>query len=324
MAADSPAGAQHASEPTGNHPGEHARPRPAAPGNARPILVVGHIRSGTKWLSNLLCNHPQIAGVQSERTGGIVETNMFHRMQTKFDLRAADDYVGFTELWRHTEFVRASGLDVSFLYDLDPRPQTFTRIFETVMGRYAAQRHAAYWLQKCGPDIAEWLKDDLPAAKLVLIARDELAVARSIRHMSRNRGGQFSVLKALPEIVHAQRRTRRLAASPNAVLVTYEELKADKAACVQRICSFLEVDYEPSMLDVAFSRNTSFSTGSAAATRPSGSRLEAATVAALRALPMAVLRQVLRLKKAKTLPRPLVSGTFSSMKDKLADRKDYY
>jgi len=37
--------------------------------------------------------------------------------------------------------------------------------------------------------IAEWLQDELRDPQLVLIARDELAVARSIRHMSRNRGG---------------------------------------------------------------------------------------------------------------------------------------
>jgi hypothetical protein len=319
-----PSGALLESKRTGDNPVKQAQPQPAAAGDARPILVVGHIRSGTKWLSNLLCNHPQIAGVQSERTGGIVETNMFHRMQTKFDLRAADDYVGFIELWRHTEFVRASGLDVSFLYDLDPRPRTFTQIFATVMERYASLSQSAYWLQKCGPDIAEWLKDDLRAPKLVLIARDELAVARSIRHMSRNRHGQFSLLKALPEIVHSQRRTRRLAASPDSVLVTYEELKKNTAASLEKICDFLELDFDPAMLEVPFSRNTSFSAGSAAATRPSDSRLEAATVAALRALPMAVLRQVLSLKKPKSLPRPFVSGTFSSMKEKLADRKDYY
>ena len=297
---------------------------PDIPADIRPVLVVGQIRSGTKWLSNLLCNHPLIAGVQSERTLGIIETNMFDRMQTKFDLRSADDYVGFIELWRHTEFVRCSGVDVSFLYGLDPRPRTFVRIFDDTMRLVARERGASHWLQKCGPASAERLLRELDGPRLVLIMRDELSIARSIRNMSRNRDQHFSILKALPQIVYTQRQIRALARHEGAVLVSYDELKRDTGSALQRVCSQLGVDYDPSMLKVSYGPNTSFPAGEAGGRKASASGLEKLIVKALHMLPMPVLRQILKLRKKKSLPRPLVPGTFSSLKAPLADRRDYY
>ncbi len=46
-----------------------------------PIFIVGTNRSGTKWLSNILANHPDVAAVQTERTLGIVETYMFDSLR---------------------------------------------------------------------------------------------------------------------------------------------------------------------------------------------------------------------------------------------------
>ena len=62
-----------------------------------PVIVIGMTRSGTKWLSNILCNHSEMIGVQSEQHGGIIETNMFHIMPRKFNLSFADDYIAFIE-----------------------------------------------------------------------------------------------------------------------------------------------------------------------------------------------------------------------------------
>lgn len=63
-----------------------------------PIFIVGTNRSGTKWLSNILAKHPDVAAVQTERTQGIVETNMFHSLRIKFpDLRRPDDFVGLID-----------------------------------------------------------------------------------------------------------------------------------------------------------------------------------------------------------------------------------
>lgn len=42
-----------------------------------PVFVVGRNRSGTTWLANQLCEHPDIAGVQQERRHGIHESAYF-------------------------------------------------------------------------------------------------------------------------------------------------------------------------------------------------------------------------------------------------------
>ena len=88
-----------------------------------PIIVVGMNRSGTKWVSNILCNHEDVIGVQSERHFGILETNMFGTMQDKFDLSSPEDYVGFLEMWSKTEFFRRTDIDKQMFYELAPRPR---------------------------------------------------------------------------------------------------------------------------------------------------------------------------------------------------------
>ena len=78
---------------------------------ATPLFVVGLNRSGTKWLSNTLCQHAEVAGVLHERFTGILETNMLDTIPRVFpDLREGDDYAAVIELWSATEFF---GLTVS-------------------------------------------------------------------------------------------------------------------------------------------------------------------------------------------------------------------
>ncbi|MBA7629902.1 hypothetical protein ES703_37409 [subsurface metagenome] len=47
---------------------------------ASPIFVIGKNRSGTKWLSNVIANHKDIACIQHELFGGILEANVISRM----------------------------------------------------------------------------------------------------------------------------------------------------------------------------------------------------------------------------------------------------
>ncbi|MCK4320989.1 sulfotransferase [candidate division WOR-3 bacterium] len=39
---------------------------------ASPIFVIGKNRSGTKWLSNVIANHKDVACIQHELFGGIL------------------------------------------------------------------------------------------------------------------------------------------------------------------------------------------------------------------------------------------------------------
>jgi len=72
---------------------------------ARPIFVLGRNRSGTKWLTNLIANHPDVYCVQSESHGGVIETNLFDRADTSFGNPAiAENYIAFMAWFEQTDF----------------------------------------------------------------------------------------------------------------------------------------------------------------------------------------------------------------------------
>ena len=114
----------------------------------KPVLVIGMDRSGTKWLSNILCNHYDIIGIQYEKAYGILETNMFGIMQKRFgDISALENYIGFIELWAQTNFFRISGIEKSFFYNLNYKPSVL-ELFEILMNELAKRQKKEFWLQK--------------------------------------------------------------------------------------------------------------------------------------------------------------------------------
>ncbi len=291
---------------------------------ATPILVVGHIRSGTKWLSNILCNHPSIAGVQSERARGILETNMFHRMQVKFDLRSSDDYIGFVELWRRTEFVRETGVDIDFLYTLNPRPLSFVSLFQLVMQEYAQRSDARYWLQKCDAERALEVIPQLSRPKVVTIRRDTVSVLQSLRHMGRNRDLSFSLLKSTPGIARMAKLVREVENRFGGIAVRYEDLKADPQTSIKAVCDYLELDYSASLLEIPYPRNTSFQDARPTPLSPGYARLLQFADGCSKLLPIWFLDRVLQVKTDRRPSRTFVSGTFGDLKNRLSDSRDYY
>lgn len=296
--------------------------RPFAP--ATPILVVGLIRSGTKWLSNILCNHSDVAGIQCERARGILETNMFHRMQTKFDLRSADDYVGFIELWSRTEFFQHLGEDIDFLYGLNPRPLSFITLFDLVMRRHAERGGATHWLQKCNPERALEVIPRLENPKVVIIKRDTIAVAESLRQMNLNRGLQFSILKSIPRIARAEKLLLLVEKRAKVSSVAYENLRQDPLSAIESVCAQLGLDFSESLLDVRFRPNTSFHGVRPKPIYPSYERFLRLTRACASTLPLGILDWALRTRRFDHRPLRFVGGTFGDLKDRLADRRDYY
>jgi hypothetical protein len=50
-----------------------------------PLLVIGANRSGTQWLSNILCNHSDVMSVHFAEHCGIIETNSYPQIECKFN-----------------------------------------------------------------------------------------------------------------------------------------------------------------------------------------------------------------------------------------------
>ena len=227
-----------------------------------PILVVGMNRSGTKWISNILSNHPQVSSAQYQRGHGIQETNLFGAFPRAFgDLAAPDNYVGLVEWWARTDFFRILDIEREYLYRLDPRPRTQFGLFRRLMEEAARRRGARYWLQKTSPFWAAACREHYPDARWVVIERDLVATLRStLRLQSAQLPSRAAQIRAVFSFVHQEKLLRRVKQQPGAAALTYEALRADPGGETQRICAALGLDYDAAMLALPFQPNTSFRT----------------------------------------------------------------
>ena len=278
-----------------------------------PLIVVGMNRSGTKWLSNILCNHPEVAGIQSPLHTGILETNFFGTVQRMFgDALPVDHYVGLVEMWAQSDFFKASGVEKELFYRLRPRPTGPLQMFLTLMDDVARRRGARYWLQKTSPLVAREILPRLPHARVVVTKRATLPLLESTVRLRRDLGERISPLRAAAIFALEDKILRRIEAGAGVLVTSYERIESDAAGEISRLCAALELRYDAGLLRVPFDRNTSFQS---ARDRSVFSPLERimlrTTTAAARWIPLellARLRDRLRKQDAR-----LVEGTFREL-----------
>ena len=289
----------------------------------RPIILIGMNRSGTKWVSNIICSHDDVIGVQSERTGGIVETNMFGAMQDKFDLSYPDEYVGLVELWAATHFFRLTGIDKSFFYGLSPRPADVLGLFELLMNEYARRNGCKYWLQKTSPRKAPRVLEHFGNARVVVVRRDLMDTIRSTLGLQ-SRYGKRNLFRATWECVYQGKLLDRICRRYPAIRVSYEALRADPAREEARLFAELELPAGKRAREESFPRNTSFANREQRhGIMSSRERLLARILARLVGLlPVDVISAAIAVRGvfAGRRPVPLVSDTFGELGDQLADR----
>ncbi len=191
-----------------------------------PIFVVGLNRSGTKWLSNELAKHPQIACVQNERTG-IRETNMFRGFGRKFDLNNIDEYIALVELWAASDFFHRTGVDKSIFYLTHPLPNDTLTMFGILMDEYARLQGKPYWLQKAQPIAGLELARHFPKAHFVIIRRQLQDQVRSVCKLKDNRL-IWNVARATFANVRENKMLDRLQSLAKCPVVQYERFMSHR------------------------------------------------------------------------------------------------
>jgi Sulfotransferase family len=230
----------------------------------KPIIVVGMNRSGTKWLSNIFLNHSEICGIQSENDRGIIETNLFGNMQAKFDLTILDDYLGFVQLWSHTNFFKRTNFEKEIFYKLNPRPTNYLEMFKLVMDNYAIKENKNYWLQKSSPKMCEELLEYFENAFFIYITRDIVDNLKSTFAL-RNKKLTYEINKTVYSFyrqifvyVLKEKKMKKCMKMKRNVYITYDKLKNNHESEVRKICDAIGITFEPQMLIIPFKMNTSF------------------------------------------------------------------
>lgn len=216
-----------------------------------PLFIVGMSRSGTTLLSRMLDEHSQIAILP--------ETWMYVVLDRLGCLKQFSDPwqapLFFNEVWQNLRYYRDPAAQVlareasrSGRYEGPTAP-----ILERFGRAYAKERNAKIWGEKT-PAHALWLPHIhalFPQARILFMVRDPRDVLLSYddRWDKGERNTEYlastaSLLKyymnhLLHESTFPSAQIRRL---------RYESLVADPALELEKVCDFLGVEFEPSML----------------------------------------------------------------------------
>jgi hypothetical protein len=232
-----------------------------------PIFVLGKHRSGTTWLANQLCQHSLIAGVTHERHFGIHESAYFSCVYNRYgDLAERNNFVEFVEVIAASDYFRLAGATKEYLYSL--WPTSYEEVFRAVMDNFAVRHGATFWVEKSPAHsiMVDKLVVVYPDARFIVVVRDVEAVVASTMALP-NYGsakGQLRqrliVFTVLSWSLYNKTLKSYGARTDRMLTLRYETLRSDLADSLRRVCSFLELPFEPRMCDQGFVPNTSFQT----------------------------------------------------------------
>jgi len=275
-----------------------------------PVFVLGRNRSGTTWLANQLCEHPQIVGCQHERHYGIDESAYFGLIDERYgDLSNRVNYVEFVEVWGASDYCRLAGATKEFLYSL--WPTTYEDVFREVMDRFAEREGASAWVAKwdvLGRPLRH-VATAYPDARFIGIIRhvvDQVAsyitLAGDVPHR------RYVILRMTLGWVYGKKVLEAFASRSQRVrLVRYEDFRANTEGVLKDLVAFLGLPWDPKILGQTYKPNTSFrASGDRKAALSRGERwLVRLAAAAGRLIPRCVLEGLHRFRKRRGGRKPL-------------------
>jgi len=228
-----------------------------------PLFVVGKHRSGTTWLSNLLLDHSQIAGVQHRGHHGIHESAFFSHVHGRYgDLSVFSNFAEFASVLSQSDYCRL--MEVSFGDIVQLYPSTYAGVFRTIMDRFAEKHGAHYWIEK-SPMHTSRIREIgkmYPDAQFVGILRNPVDAAFS--WLKRQAVGE-SVSRRLTElgrftlnkcILDAHMWEMQKEWPKRVCIVRYEELIEDRDGVIESVCTFLGLPFAE--IRAQYAANTSY------------------------------------------------------------------
>lgn len=217
-----------------------------------PIFIVGCCRSGTTLLQSLLASHPEIASFP--------ESKFFVDLVWMPEERSRRYALGLV-----SKQLRAT-LE-SFLDEVDhpelkrklprlPLINSYIRSFKEILAELTQLQGKSTWLEKTPEHLwrLKYIETYMPEAKIIHIIRNGMDVIASIYDLAQrhpNHWGQR--YKTLDSCI--QRWTDDIAIThqyvgkPNHTLIHYEQLVDNPTDEIKRLCQFIGVPFEASMIE---------------------------------------------------------------------------
>lgn len=228
----------------------------------RPIFIIGRNRSGTKWLSNLMSNHSQLASLQREGAGGIIEVNELWNVPRVFgDPKIPENRLAFFAFFERTNTFYLSGLTAESVRKISF--SDYQEFFRAFMDLITARSGKNRWLQKSHTLVLPELVKSFPDAYFIIINRENIIdnVRSSIALQwidvgNRSRKRLFAEVMSYVQHIKFKRRYLK---NERVLSTTYEELRKAPEQVVRQVCDFTGLPYEGGMLTQAYKPNSSFS-----------------------------------------------------------------
>lgn len=218
----------------------------------QPIFIVGANRSGTTLLRLLLNAHSEIAIPD--------EINYFYGFDTLESSYENWETPSFPENSYSTFVDRFLEDNRSTVPDLDLEavraeilegPPSLRRPYRILLERWAEHQGASRWGEKTPGNIyhSNILIDMFPDAKFIHLVRDPRAGVASMKRVSFFLDdAPFNALYRRKIMTHGRAWFFRSVPTSQRIELRYEDLVTASEDTLQKLCTFLEVAYEPSML----------------------------------------------------------------------------
>ncbi|MEG5019236.1 MULTISPECIES: sulfotransferase [unclassified Microcoleus] len=205
------------------------------------IFLVGSPRSGTTMLQSLLAAHPEVISFP--------ESKFFHYLLYK---KFAGKLPGRMEAFFKNEINRPE-----LLQGFDDSQTVATKVswFVGVLDGLAAEQNKSIWLEKTPEHIyfIEDIQRFLPDAKFIHILRNSMDTIASLHEATRNSHDLWGPGWDLNHCIHRWKEamliSHKYAKNSNHILVKYEEILDNKVKKLEKLCQFMEIEYDDKMLE---------------------------------------------------------------------------
>jgi len=229
----------------------------------KPIFIIGNQRSGTTWLANILCQHSKIVGVQSEPFG-IRESYYFNIIDRYFgNLKNDNNFNQFIDVFSSSDYFILTKVDKDIFYK--ERPTNYVQSFKLLMNTFAEKNNAEFWLEKTPGHTLylNKLSKYFKTASFIGIKRDIVDILKSAVRRNTFRNNRIKKLFILRRVLQYYKYDKHLnkfnSISNRILLINYEFLRKNPKKIISKVCQFLNIEFESSLLTQHYEKGTSFS-----------------------------------------------------------------